>query len=34
MYTAGRSSAALTGPYSAREFLFAGDLPPRGRAVF
>src|SRR5262249_30623566 len=34
LYAARRSSAALTGPYSASEFLFAGDLPPRQRAVF
>jgi len=34
LYTTGRSSAALTSPYSASEFLLAGDLPPRQRKVF
>jgi len=34
LYTVDRSSAALTGPYSASEFLSAGDLPARQRAVF
>src|SRR6516165_2243057 len=34
LHTVGRSSAALTGLYSASEFLSAGDLPPRQRAVF
>jgi hypothetical protein len=34
LYMAGRSSAAFTGLYSGIEFLSAGDLPPRQRAVF
>jgi hypothetical protein len=33
LHTAGRSSSALTGPHSASEFVSAGDLPLRQRAI-